>query len=65
MRKLISAMMTGVVLTGFGIGISGCGEETKEKAQSSVSTPGGTATTTETKSVKQTGQNPPPAPKTP
>jgi hypothetical protein len=65
MRKLISATLMGVVLTGLGIGISGCGEETKETSQAKISTPGGTATTTETKSVKQTGENPPPAPKTP
>jgi len=65
MRKLISAAMMGVFLTGFGIGISGCSEETKETSQAKVSTPGGTATTTESKSVKQSGQNPPAPPKIP
>ena len=65
MRKLISATMMGVVLTGFGIGISGCGEETKETTTAKISTPGGTTTTKEEKSIKETGKNPPPAPKTP
>ena len=65
MRKLISATMMGVVLTGFGIGISGCSDETKETSQSKISTPGGTATTTKTESVKQSGQNPPAPPKAP
>ena len=65
MRKLISATMMGVILTGFGIGISGCSDETKETTQSKISTPGGTSTATETKSIKQSGQNPPAPPKVP
>ena len=64
MRKLISAMMMGVVLTGFGIGISGCSDETKEASQTKISTPGGTVTKTTETSVKQSGQNPPAPPKT-
>ncbi len=64
MRKLISAAMMGVLLTGFGIGISGCSEESKETATTKISTPGGTTTKTEETSIKQSGQNPPPAPKT-
>jgi hypothetical protein len=61
---LISTTMMGVLLTGFVIGISGCSEEVKEKSQTTISTPGGKTVETETKSVKTSGDNPPP-PKTP
>jgi len=64
MRKLISITMMGVLMTGFGIGIAGCSEEAKEKSQTEISTPGGKRVETETKSVKTSGDNPPP-PKTP
>ena len=64
MRKLISTMMMGVFLTGFAIGISGCSEESKEKSETTIATPGGKRVETETKSVKTSGDNPPP-PKTP
>jgi hypothetical protein len=65
MRKLISTMMMGVVLTGFGIGISGCSDETKEKSQVTTSSPGGKTTQTTETSVKTSGDNPPTPTKTP
>jgi hypothetical protein len=59
MRKLISVTMMGVLAMGLGIGVSGCSDESSTKKEEKVTTPGGTATTTETKSVKTTGDNPP------
>jgi hypothetical protein len=64
MRKLISAALTGILLTGFGVGLSGCSDETSTKTQTTTTTPGGKVTETETKSVKQSGQNPPAPTKT-
>jgi hypothetical protein len=43
------------------IGMVGCGDKAKTTRETTVSTPEGTTTTTETKEVKQTGDNPPPA----
>jgi len=57
-RFLASALIVGVASC---FGLAGCGEENKEKT--TVSTPGGTATT-EAKTTT-TGSNPPPAPATP
>jgi len=39
--------------------LSGCSDETKVKESETVSTPGGTTTTTVDKSVKSTGENAP------
>jgi len=55
---LTSALVLGVFST---FGLIGCGEEAKVEKSTEVSTPGGTATTTETKKVQTTGDNPPPA----
>ncbi len=65
MRKLISTMMMGVLLTGLGFGISGCSDESSTKSQVTTSTPNGKTVETETKSVKQSGNNPPPPSNTP
>jgi hypothetical protein len=66
MRKLISTMIMGAVVAGLGIGLPGCSEESKTESQTTTSTPGGKRVESETKSVKESGQNPPPAPpKTP
>jgi len=65
MRKLISTMMTGVFLTGIGIGLAGCSDETAEKSQVTTSTPGGKTTQTTETSVKTSGDNPPAPTKTP
>jgi len=56
----------GVLVTGFGIGISGCSDEASTKTQTTTTSPGGNKTTvTDEKSVKTQGDNPPPAGKTP
>jgi len=65
MRKLISTMIMGAFLAGLGIAIPGCSDETKTESKVTASGPGGKTTATETKSIKQSGDNPPPAPKTP
>ena len=65
MRKLISATMMGVLLTGFGIGISGCSDEASEKAQVTTKGPGGTTTQTIEKKTETSGNNPPAPSKTP
>ena len=41
--------------------LTGCGEKTETKKQTTTKTPGGTTTETESKEVKKTGENPPPA----
>jgi hypothetical protein len=65
MRKLISLAMMGVLTMGLGIGVVGCSEESKTESKVTQATPGGKTTETETKSVKQSGDNPPPPVKTP
>ncbi len=60
MRKLISLTMAGVLAMGLGITLSGCGEESKTESQVTQKGPGGSTTEKDTKSVKQTGENPPP-----
>jgi hypothetical protein len=40
----------------------GCAEETEVKKETTVETPGGTTTTTESTKVEKTGEDPPPAP---
>ncbi len=60
MRKLISGIMMGVVVMGFGMGLSGCSDEASTKTQTTTTAPGGNKTTvTDEKSVKTTGDNPP------
>ncbi|MGP0064798.1 MAG: hypothetical protein ACLQGP_14515 [Isosphaeraceae bacterium] len=66
MRKVIGTMLMGVLLTGLGIGIPGCSEESGVKKEVTIKAPDGSKTveTQETK-VKQSGDNPPAPPKTP
>jgi hypothetical protein len=45
--------------TVLGIGVSGCGEKSETKEQTTIKTPEGTTTVTDTKSIKQDGKNPP------
>jgi hypothetical protein len=62
MQKLIRAMMAGLLLAGFSIGLAGCGEESGVTAKTEIKGPGGTTTITDKETVKKTGQNPPAAP---
>jgi hypothetical protein len=62
MRKLIKIALAGVLMTGVCVGLSGCSEETGEKIQTKITTPGGTATRTDETRIKQSGDNPPPPP---
>ncbi len=60
MKRMISSALLLSVFALPVAGIVGCGgEETKVTSTEKVSTPGGTATKTDTSSVKTTGDNPP------
>jgi hypothetical protein len=56
-RVLASALILSAVS---GFGLVGCGEENRVKEQETVSTPGGSTTTTTETKVKSIGDNPPP-----
>jgi len=60
MKKLITAL-TGTGLLALSLAITGCGETSTVKDQTEVKTPGGTTRVTDEKTIKQTGDNPPPA----
>ncbi len=62
MRRLTSTLMIGVLLTGFGIGISGCSEEASTKSQVTTKDSGGTTTQTVEKKTTTSGENPPKTP---
>jgi len=62
MRKLMTTMLAGSMLTGLTIGMVGCAEETGVKEEVKVKTPGGTSTETRDVTVKKSGDNPPAAP---
>jgi hypothetical protein len=52
--------LASVLLLGlFSLGAVGCAEKSSMKEETKVSTPGGTTTTTVTKEVEKTGDNPP------
>jgi len=55
MKRFLSLLLVCV----FAVGMIGCGEKAKTEKKTTTSTPGGTATTTETKETKTTGDNPP------
>jgi len=57
-RFLATSLIVGVCST---FGFVGCAEESKVKEETKISTPEGTTTIQEEKSIKQTGENPPPA----
>ncbi len=65
MRKVITLTMAGVLAMGLGITLSGCSDESKTESKTVQQTPSGKTTETETKSVKQSGDNPPAPTKTP
>jgi len=60
MKKLITAL-TGTGLLALSLAITGCGDTSTVKDQTEVKTPGGTTRVTDEKTIKQTGNNPPPA----
>jgi hypothetical protein len=55
--KLVFASI--VILSLFSLGAVGCAEKASVTEETTVSTPGGTTTTTVTKEVEKTGDNPP------
>ena len=57
MKRYLTVALAAGVFSAFGL--MGCGEKSEVKTQESVSAPGGTTTTTDTKEIKSTGQNPP------
>jgi len=59
-NKAIRTLGASVIVTGFALGLAGCGEESSTKSQTEVKTPGGTATVTEKTTVNKSGDNPPP-----
>jgi hypothetical protein len=60
MKKLITAL-AGAGLLAMSMAFVGCGEKSEVKTEREVSGPGGTTTTTDKTTVKQTGKNPPAA----
>jgi hypothetical protein len=52
-------MMMGVVVMGFGMGLSGCSDEAGTKKEAVTTGPGGKTTVTEETKIKQSGENPP------
>jgi len=59
-NKAIRTLASGLILTGFAVGLAGCTDESSSKTQTEVKTPGGTATVTEKTTVTKSGDNPPP-----
>ncbi len=56
-RILAAALMIGVFST---CGFVGCGEKSEQTVKETTTSPGGTTETTVDKTVKSTGENPPP-----
>ena len=56
MKRILTSIVCMSVLS---IGLVGCGEKAKVEKKTTVETPGGTATKTDTTTVKTTGDNPP------
>jgi hypothetical protein len=58
MKRIMTAALVASVFSTFGL--VGCGEKSEFKRTETVSSPGGTTTTQDTKEIKSTGENPPP-----
>ena len=58
-RKGFLMVLSGAMLFP-AVGLLGCGEETKKEKTETISTPGGTTTTSSQTQVKSTGEIPPP-----
>jgi hypothetical protein len=59
MKRLIALCM----VLGLGVAIVGCDKKAEVKKETTVSTPEGSTTTTDTQKVETSGENPPPAAK--
>jgi hypothetical protein len=62
MRKYISTLLAGIVLCGFGVGLTGCTDESAVKTETKVTTPDGTAKETHIDKVETSGSKPPSLP---
>jgi len=60
-RRMKRALAFSVLCAGLAVGAVGCGEKASSTTETTVTTPEGSTTTTETKTVEKTGENPPPA----
>jgi hypothetical protein len=60
MKRTLSSGLTLVLLSFLGVGLVGCGEESKSGTKETITTKGGTTTTSTETKVKSTGDNPPP-----
>jgi hypothetical protein len=58
MKRSVLAVLVMVVVS---ISAIGCGDTTKTTRETTVKTPGGTTTVTETRQVEKSGDNPPAA----
>jgi len=60
MKRTLSSAMIGGLLLFPAFGLVGCGQESKTERTETITTPGGTTTTSTETKVKSTGENPPP-----
>ena len=60
MRRILSTGLSLGLLLFPAVGLVGCGQESKLEKTETITTPGGTTTTTSETKVKSTGDNPPP-----
>jgi hypothetical protein len=60
MKRILSSALIFGLLVFPAVGLVGCGEESKTGRTETVTTPGGTTTTSTETKVKSTGDNPPP-----
>ncbi len=60
MKRIMSSALIFSLLIFPAVGLVGCGEESKSGRTETVTTPGGTTTTSTETKVKSTGDNPPP-----
>jgi hypothetical protein len=63
MRKIVNTLMAAVILSGLGVGLTGCNEESGVKETTKITRPDGSQTTeTNQTKINKSGENPPPAP---
>jgi len=60
MKRILSSALIFGLFVFPAVGLVGCGEETKTGRTETVTTPGGSTTTSTETKVKSTGNNPPP-----